>query len=112
MNAKNLAWIIARNKITIYKNKNIGKIVKVKTWPQPNGRFEFVRDYLLFDENRIYMYLSRCCYMNSRFDEQSQKFIEESHVCGVELDTEWWYDKDASQMPKIKQDYYKFDEMR
>lgn len=77
----------------------------------PKGKHIPIIDVnLLFDENRIYMYFSRCCYMNSRFDEQSQKFIEESHVCGVELDTEWWYDKDASQMPKIKQDYYKFDE--
>lgn len=51
MIAKNLAWIVARNKITIIKSKNVGKNVIVKTWPHPNGRFDFERDYLLFNEN-------------------------------------------------------------
>lgn len=48
---KNLAWIVARNKITIINNIKPSKIVKVKTWPHPNGRFDFDRDYLLLDEN-------------------------------------------------------------
>lgn len=48
---KSLAWIVVRNRITLYKSKSIGKVVKVKTWPHPNGRFDFIRDYLLYDEN-------------------------------------------------------------
>lgn len=51
MNNKNLAWIIARNKIDIINHNNITKIVKVHTWPHPNGRFDFERDYLLYNEN-------------------------------------------------------------
>ena len=51
MIAKNLAWIVARNRITIIDSNNVSKIVKVRTWPHPNGRFDFDRDYLLFDEN-------------------------------------------------------------
>lgn len=50
MNEKGLAWIIARNKITIYDPVNIGKVVKVHTWPLPNGRFDFDREYLLYSE--------------------------------------------------------------
>jgi len=48
---KSLAWIVARNKITFIKTRNIGKNVTIKTWPHPNGRFDFIRDYLLYDEN-------------------------------------------------------------
>jgi len=51
MIAKNLAWIVARNRITIIDSNKVSKIVKVRTWPHPNGRFDFDRDYLLFDEN-------------------------------------------------------------
>ena len=40
MNEKKLAWIIARNKITIIDNSKLKDTVKVKTWPLPNGRFE------------------------------------------------------------------------
>lgn len=48
---KDLAWIVARNKITIINQKLVTKNVKVKTWPHPNGRFDFERDYLLYNEN-------------------------------------------------------------
>lgn len=51
MKEKNLAWIIARNKITVLRNLNNSKNVKVKSWPHPNGRFDFDRDYLLYDDN-------------------------------------------------------------
>lgn len=61
---------------------------------------------LLFDDDKIYMYFSRCCYMNCRFDKNFNKFIEESHIAGVELDTEWWFDKEAKTMPKIKSQYH------
>ena len=50
MKDKGLAWIVARNKITIYDAINVGKLVKVNTWPLPNGRFDFDREYLLFNE--------------------------------------------------------------
>lgn len=51
MKEKGLAWIVARNKITIINSKNISKTVTVHTWPHPNGRFDFERDYVLYDEN-------------------------------------------------------------
>jgi acyl-CoA thioesterase FadM len=50
MKEKDLAWIVARNKITIINPINVGKVVKVNTWPLPNGRFDFDREYLLYNE--------------------------------------------------------------
>ncbi len=51
MKEKNLAWIVARSKITLFKQNGFDKEVKVITWPHPNGRFDFDRDYLLLDKN-------------------------------------------------------------
>ena len=50
MKEKDLAWIVVRNKITIIDPINVGKVVKVNTWPLPNGRFDFDREYLLYNE--------------------------------------------------------------
>lgn len=60
---------------------------------------------LFFEDERIIMYFSRCCYKNARHDKVLNKFIEESHVCAVELNTEWWFDKDAKMMPTIKEKF-------
>ena len=65
---------------------------------------------LFFVDNRMILYFSRCCYRNCRYDDEYQCFIESSNVACVELDTEWWFDKDAKTMPKIKEEYITFDE--
>ena len=51
MKEKGLAWIVARNKITIVNSQNVSKVVTVHTWPHPNGRFDFERDYVMYNEN-------------------------------------------------------------
>lgn len=48
---ENKAWIIARTKINIIKHNLDNKVVKVKTWPHPNGRFDFDRDYIMYNSN-------------------------------------------------------------
>ena len=54
------------------------------------------------------MFYSRCCYRNCIFDEEYQKFIEESNIVAVELDTSWWFDKEAKTMPTIKKEYLSY----
>ena len=60
---------------------------------------------LLFDENKIFMFLSRNAYKNLRFDVEYNRYIEESCTIGVELNTDWWYDKKAKTMPTIKDEF-------
>ena len=62
---------------------------------------------VFFDEdNRIYLFYSRCCYRNYTFDKQFNKFIEESNILGVELDNRWWNDPLGKTMPSIKKEYF------
>lgn len=76
----------------------------------PKGKYIPIIDVnLLFDDDRIFMYFSRCCYMNCRYDEKYKKFIEESNVAGIELETDWWFDKEAKMMPKVKEKYRCYD---
>ncbi len=60
---------------------------------------------LLILENRIIMYFSRCCYMNCRYDSRFKRFIESSNVACVELNTDWWFDKEAKIEPTITDKY-------
>jgi len=65
---------------------------------------------ILFEENRMIMYFSRCCYKNCRYDEEYKRFIEASNVACVELDMAWWFDKEAKSMPKIADSFITYDE--
>ena len=56
---------------------------------------------ILFDNNHLYFYFSRCCYKNFVYDSEYQKFIEESHILCAEFDSSFWYDKEGKQMPKL-----------
>lgn len=77
----------------------------------PKGRYiSSIDASLFFEEGRIYLYFSRCCYLNCLYDEEYKKFVEESNVLGVELDTEWWFDKDAKTMPKINEKFISYNE--
>lgn len=60
---------------------------------------------VMFDDNRIYLYYSRCCYHNCVYDENLHRYIEESNILGVELNTDWWFDKDAKTMPTVKEEF-------
>ena len=65
---------------------------------------------LFIDHNRMVLYFSRCCYRNCRYDDEFKRFIEASNVACVELDTAWWFDKEAKMMPTIKKEYITYDE--
>ncbi len=90
----------------IYKDTFRKDIDLSKRFNAPKGVYLSMIDVnLFFDENKIYMFYSRCCYMNCLFDEEYQKFIEESNIVAVELNTDWWFDKEAKTMPSIKNEY-------
>ena len=60
---------------------------------------------LLIEGDKIIMYFSRCCYMNCRYDARFSRFIESSNVACVELNSDWWFDKEAKLEPTIKDEY-------
>ena len=60
---------------------------------------------LLIEGDKIIMYFSRCCYMNCRYDARFCRFIESSNVACVELNSDWWFDKEAKLEPTIKDEY-------
>lgn len=62
-------------------------------------------DFFIDEDQRMYLYYSRCCYRNCLFDGKLGKYIEESNILGVELEPDFWYDKTASMQPKIKKQY-------
>lgn len=65
---------------------------------------------LFIEDNKMVLYFSRCCYCNCRYDDEFNRFIEASNVACVELDSSWWYDKEAKSMPKIKDEYITYSE--
>ncbi len=72
----------------------------------PQGVFVSSIDVdLLFFEGRIYMYYSRCCYRNFVYDQALGRYIEESHILGVELDPKWWNDPLGKTMPSVLPSY-------
>lgn len=61
---------------------------------------------LLIEDNRIILYFSRCCYQNCLYDDELKKYVEESNICAVELETDWWFDKTGKTMPTITKKYF------
>ncbi len=59
---------------------------------------------ILFDDGKIYLYGSRNCYKNTRFDTDFNKYVASSEVIGVELNTDWYYKKTLIK-PSIKREY-------
>ena len=72
----------------------------------PKGEYLSMIDVNLFiDEDKcMYLFFSRCCYHNATYDNDLNKFIEESNICAVELDIKWWYSPTPT-MPQIKTEY-------
>lgn len=90
----------------IYENIFTAKIDSAEMNKAPKGQYLSMIDVnLFFDNDKIYMYYSRCCYKNVRYDQKLNKLIEESNIVAVELETDWWFDKEAKTMPTIKQKY-------
>ena len=90
----------------IYDNIFEANIDPLEVEKAPRGQYVSMIDVnLFFDGDKIYMYYSRCCYKNVRYDKKLNKFIEESNIVAVELETDWWFDKDAKTMPTVKKEY-------
>ncbi len=64
---------------------------------------------LFFEDDKIYLYFSRCCYKNYTYDEEYKKFIEESNILCCELDRAFFDDPNGKTNPSVKdtyKDYY------
>ena len=62
-------------------------------------------DFFIDEDGRMYLYYSRCCYRNCLYDKHLNKYVEESNILGVELDPDFWYDKEAKMSPRVKEEY-------
>lgn len=66
----------------------------------------FIDPNVFFDDNgRMYLYFSRNAYRNWVWDADLGKYIEESNIYVVELDTAWWHDPKGETMPRIAASY-------
>lgn len=73
----------------------------------PKGTYIPTIDANVFfdDDGRMYLYYSRNAYRNWVWDEDLGKYIEESNIYAVELNTDWWDDPTGSTMPTVKEEY-------
>ena len=56
-------------------------------------------------DGRKYLYVSRNAYRNWRWDAELGKYIEESDIIAVPLDSAWWNDPGGRTMPRIPASY-------
>ena len=68
----------------------------------PNVFFDYGDDGGL---DGIYLFFSRNCYRNWIWDDKYEKYVEESNIYVVKLDTEWWWDPEARTMPRVHQEF-------
>lgn len=63
---QDIIWVLARNKYIVERSISVSSNIKVKTWPHPNGRFDFIRDYEIYDEkgNLCIRGTSKWCLVN------------------------------------------------
>jgi hypothetical protein len=60
--------------------------------------------YIAKNAEEIFLYFSRLSYRHWVWDEDLEKYIEESAILGVQMTTDWWNDPDAKTMPTIIED--------
>lgn len=62
----------------------------------------FIDPNVFFDDTgRIFLYFSRNAYRNWVWDEVLGRYIEESNIYAVELDSAWWRDPRGATLPRI-----------
>ncbi|WP_031468254.1 glycoside hydrolase family 43 protein [Sciscionella sediminilitoris] len=72
----------------------------------PRGTYiPMIDPNVFFDNGRIYLYFSRNAYRNWVWDEDLGKYIEESNIYAVRLDSAWWNDPSGRTMPRIDPGY-------
>jgi GH43 family beta-xylosidase len=66
----------------------------------------FIDPNVFFDDDgRLFLYYSRNAYRNWVWDSDLGKYIEESNIYAVELETGWWNDPTGRTMPAVKPSY-------
>lgn len=50
MKQKGYYWVLVKTRFTKLKEPKPSSRIRVKTWPHPKGRIDFVRDYEIYDE--------------------------------------------------------------
>lgn len=66
----------------------------------------FIDPDILFDSSgKMYLYVSRNAYRNWVWDDDLNKYIEESNLIAVQLTTDWWNDPSGQTMPAIDPSY-------
>jgi hypothetical protein len=73
----------------------------------PRGTYiPYIDPNVFFDDDgRVYLYFSRNAYRNWEWDRTLAKYVEESNIYAVELDTAWWRDPRGATMPRIAEAY-------
>lgn len=62
-------------------------------------------DVYFDDTGKIYLYYSRNAYRNWVWDSDLHKYIEESNIYAVQLNTGWWDDPSGRTMPTVTASY-------
>lgn len=74
---ENLIWIMLRQKVELVNNVYTPKVIKLKTWPLKSNKFEYFRDFSLYDENDVLLYKGSsvwCLFnLNTNFMELKNK---------------------------------------
>lgn len=66
----------------------------------------FIDPDVFFDSSgKMYLYVSRNAYRNWVWDDDLNKYIEESNIIAVQLTSEWWNDPAGQTMPTIDPGY-------
>ena len=95
---------------------DVNQIMPNQNWPPqtqeeaataPKGVYlPFIDVHMLFDDDgKIYYYYSRNAYRNWVWDDDLEKFIEESNIYVVPLTSDWWYNSPEPVMPTIDPAY-------
>lgn len=74
----------------------------------PRGTYiPFIDPNVFFDDDgRTYLYFSRNAYRNWVWDDELGRYIEESNIYVVEIDSAWWHDPQGATMPRIAPRYF------
>lgn len=66
----------------------------------------FIDPDIFFDSSgKMYLYVSRNAYRNWVWDDDLNKYIEESNLIAVQLTSDWWHDPSGQTMPAIDPSY-------
>lgn len=53
MKEKGYYWVLVKTRFTKLNEPKPSSRIRVKTWPHPKGRIDFIRDYEIYDDNNL-----------------------------------------------------------